>query len=235
MPINPIAASLVCYLELKYSELLELNRKFPKFLWEPLTRTGYSTLHLLPPNIADPFEEFCSWPNESRDRTFFQMTQRKRAAQIKIISNFNVSNLEKGVINVIKFETVKEFIEKIEELSMTPDCCFTVLYTVSIDTEQESPSPQIIKDVKEFIQYQQSLKLLPSVLINCPTPDWTRFSVSFSKGSEGEFRIRSHKNVYNGGLFEVDDWKEFNGGVTQLYSLKAELSYVIGITGKYGD
>lgn len=238
MPINPIAASLVCYVELKYSELVELNQKFPKFLLESLTQTGYSTLHLLPPNIKDPFEEFNSWPNESRDRTFFQMTQRRIAAQVNIIQNFDVSTLTKGIINVIKFENVKEFMENIQELSMTPDCCFTLLYVVSIDCSGDGDDgqfPLIIRDVKEFIEYQQSLKLKPSALINCPTPDWTRFGVSFSKGSQGEFRIRSHKNIYNRGLFDVDDWKEFNGGVTQLYSLKAELSYVIGITGKYGD
>ena len=232
MPINPIAASLLCYLELKYSEFLELNQQHPQFLWESLTRTGYSTLHLLPQGIQDPFEEFNSWPNESRDLAYFQMTQRRRAAEVKVIHLDEELELEKGVISVIKFKSIEEFKGKVEELSLTPDCCFTVLYIVTIENDNE---PSIMNNVKEFIEYQQSLKLMPSALINCTSPDWTRFAVSFSKGSQGEFRIRSSKNVYNGGLFDVSGWKEFNGGITQLYSLKSELSYVIGITGKYGD
>lgn len=230
MPINPIAASLVCYIELKYSELVTLNTRYPKLLWESLTRTGYSTLHLLPQGVKDPFEEFNSWPNESRDLAYFQMTQRRKAAEVRIISN-EVVVTERGVINVMKFKKVKEFIEKIEELSLTPDCCFTVLYVVV-----EADDSNLMKNVKEYIEYQQSLKLKPSSLLNCPSPDWTRFAVSFSKGSEGEFRIRSiESNEFEGGVFGVDEWKEFNGGITQLYSLKSELSYVIGITGKYGD
>lgn len=101
--------------------------------------------------------------------------------------------------------------------------------------QSASDNNSIMDNVKEFIEFQQSLKLKPSALINCPSPDWTRFAVSFSKGSAGEFRIRSSENIYEDGLFGTAGWKEFNGGVTQLYSLKAELSYVIGITGKYGD
>ena len=233
MPINPIATSLLCYVELKYSELISLNHKYPQFLWEPLTRTGYATLHLLPLDVKDPFKEFNSWPNESRDLAYFQMTQRRKAAEVKIIANDEGIELEKGVINVIKFRNVDEFIEKVEVLSLTPDCCFTVLYIV---TSENNEQPSILKEVKGFIEYQQSLKLKPSALINCSSPDWNRFAVSFSKGSQNEFRIRSSENVCNVGLFGIEAaWKEFNGGVTQLYSLKAELSYVIGITGKYGD
>lgn len=229
MPINPIAASFVCYIELQYSELVALNSRYPKFLWESLARTGYGTLHLLPQDIEDPFKEFNSWPNESRDLTFFQMTQRRKAAEVKLISNEHWE-LEKGVINVMKFKSVEEFIEKIDDLSLTPDCCFTVLYIV-----KDAYNSPVMKSVKEFIEYQQSLKLKPSALLNCASPDWTRFAVSFSKGSSSEFRVRSSENVNEDGLFGIEGWKEFNGAVTQLYSLKAELSYVIGITGKYGD
>lgn len=226
MPINPIAASLLCYIEMKYSELVELNKSFPKFMWQPLTCTGYSTLHLLPKDVTDPFEEFNSWPKESRDLAYFQMTQRRKAAEVKVIQAGEM--IEKGVISVIKFKSINEFVEKVEELSMTPDCCFTVLLVITEATA-------FTNNLKEFIEYQQSLKLKPSALLNCSSPDWTRLAVSFSKGSHGEFRIRSSSNSSYGGLFDLEGWKEFNGGITQLYTLKSELSYIIGITGKYGD
>lgn len=229
MPLNPIAASLLLYFELSYSELIELNDQYPRFLWDTLTRTGYSTLHLMPISIGDAFEEFNSWPKEGRDQTYFKMTQRRKAVTVKIIENTTDFKLEKGVISVIKFENVSDFIENAERLSQTPGCCFTVLYVV-----KAVPSDSIIEECKALLNRQLSLKLLPSALINCPSPDFSRFAVSFSKGSEGEFRIRPEDSP-GSGLFDLKGWRSFAGGMTQLYSLKAELSYVLGITGKYGD
>ena len=228
MPLNPIAASLLLYFELSYSQLLELNEHYPQFLWESLTQTGYSTFHLMP-RCQDAFEEFISWPREGRDQAYFKMTQRRKAAPVKIIKNTANLKLEKGVISVIKFENIDEFVENAERLSKTPDCCFTVLYVVS-----EVPSDSILEDCKALINRQLSLKLLPSALINCLSPDFSRFAVSFSKGSEGEFRLRPDDSP-GSGLFDLKGWRSFAGGMTQLYSLKAELSYVLGITGKYGD
>ena len=232
MPLNPIVPSLLLFHEVSQVELLELNEKYPKFLWETLTRTGYSTLHLMPKTFDDSFDEFNSWPQASRDLPYFQMTQRKKAVDVKLIKEYEIDNfsIEKGVINVIKFRNTLEFLEKAEILSSTPDCCFTVLLTVK-EVPETSP---VILSIKSFLDFQQSLKLSPSALVNCPSPDWTRYSVSISKGSDGEFRVRSEETNY--GLFgSAVNWRGFAGGITQLYSLKAELSYVIGITGKYGD
>ena len=229
MPLNPIAASLLLYFELDYSQLIELNEKYPQFLWESLTKTGYSTLHLMPTDCEDAFEEFNSWPKEGRDEIYFRMTQRKKAVPVKVINNDQ--DIEKGVVSVIKFENnVEEFIHKAEGLSQTPDCCFTVLYVVNNVPSDDS----ILKECKSLINRQLSLHLLPSALINCPSPDYSRFAVSFSKGSEGEFRVRPEEWP-GSGLFDLKGWRGFAGGITQLYSLKAELSNVLGITGKYGD
>ena len=229
MPINPIAASLLLYFEVNYSQLLELDEKYPKFLWDSLTRFGYSTLHLLPTDRRDAFEEFNSWPREGRDQTYFKMTQRRKAVPVKIIENWVEFQVEKGAVSVIKFENVDEFIRNAERLSQTSDCCFTVLYVVN-----NVPTDSILKECEALIDRQLSFNLLPSALINCPSPDYTRFAVSFSKGSEGEFRSRPVESP-GSGLFDVKGWRGFAGGITQLYSLKAELSYVLGITGKYGD
>jgi hypothetical protein len=229
MPLNPIAASLLLYFEVPYSKLLELNEKYPNFLLESLSKFGYSTLHLLPTDSRDAFEEFNSWPKEGRDQTYFKMTQRRKVVPVKIIENSSEFNLEKGVVSVIKFESVEDFIKDSERLSRTDDCCFTVLYVVN-----EVPTDSISKEFKALINRQLSLHLIPSALINCPSPDYSRFAISFSKGSEGEFRRRPIESP-GSGLFDVKGWRGFAGGITQLYSLKAELSYVLGITGKYGD
>ena len=159
------------------------------------------------------------------------MTQRRQAAPCKLlcdVGNEEIS-IEKGVINVIKFDSVEEFMKKAEALAMTPDCCFTVLYVVN-DVPEDSI---LIEESRSLFNFQESLGLLPSVFINCPNPNWTRFAVSCSKGSEGEFRIRTVGEA--SGLFDLRKWREFAGGWTQLYTLKAEISNVIGITGKYGD
>ena len=161
------------------------------------------------------------------------MTQKQEAAAVKVImmdEEYKDFKLENGVITVLKFNTLHEFMNK-TELVNTPNCCLTVLYTVNNVPEDSV----IIKEYKKLLNYQLDLDLKPSSLINCPNPDWTRFSVSFSKGSQGEFRIRNDSNSGGLGLFDLFRWKEFAGGWTQLYSLKAELSYVIGVTGKYGD
>lgn len=231
MPINPIAASLLLYFEISYNELLELNEAFPHFLKESLSEKGYFTLHLMPVGIDDPFEEFNSWPREDRDLIYFKMTQRRKAAACNLLTVEQVKEvpLQAGVINVIKFTSVKEFMQNAESLSRTPNCCFTVLYVVN-SVPKESV---LLEESRKLFDFQQSLCLLPSVFVNCTNPDWTRFAVSCSKGSEGEFRVRS---VGEGsGLFDLRKWREFAGGWTQLYTLKAELSNVIGITGKYGD
>lgn len=229
MPLNPIAASLLLYFEVSYSQLTELNEKYPNFLLESLTKFGYSTVHLMPTDSLNAFEEFISWPKEGRDQTYFKMTQRKKAVPVRIVECSLDIKLEKGVVSVIKFENVDEFIRNAERLSQTPDCCFTVLYVVN-----EVPENSISKEFQNLIDRQLSLHLLPSALINCPSPDYSRFAVSYSKGSAGEFRSRPIESPGNG-LFNLKGWRGFAGGITQLYSLKAELSYVLGITGKYGD
>ena len=229
MPLNPIAASLLLYFEVTYAELLELYEKYPNFLLASLTKFGYSTLHLMPTGCQDAFEEFNSWPKEGRDHTFFKMTQRRKAVSVKFLENSSDFDLEKGVLNVIKFNNVANFIEAAEKLSQTEDCCFTVLYVVN-----EVPVDSISSEFKALINRQLSMHLLPSALINCPRPDYSRFAVSFSKRSNGEFRSRPIESP-GSGLFDLKGWRGFAGGITQLYSLKAELSYVLGITGKYGD
>lgn len=234
MPLNPIVPSLVLYFELDHHELLQLNDIYPNFLSKELVDFGYGTLHLMPETVKDPFEEFISWPKEDRDLVYFCMTQKRNAAVVKIIptdeegKDFGIE-LESGVITVMKFKTVREFIAKAKGLAETPNCCFTVLFTIN-----KVPSDSLtIKEYQKLLNYQLSLNLKPSSLINCPNPDWTRFSVSFSKGSQGEFRIRKDSSGF--GLFDLSKLDNFSGGWTQLYSLKAELSYVIGVTGKYGD
>lgn len=231
MPINPIAASLLLYLELSYSELIELNTRFPEFMNSCLTRNGYSTLHLMPESCTDAFEEFNSWPKEGRDLVYFRMTQRRKAVPVKIVENDDNLSLEKGVVSVLKFESTEEFMKEAEKLSHTSDCCFTVLLVVN----QVPSVGSILNECKQFLEFQQSLHLKPSALINCPSPSWTQFAVSFSRGSEGEFRIASSEYSRKTGLFDLSSWRRFPGGITQLYSLKAELSNVLGITGKYGD
>lgn len=234
MPINPIAASLLLYLELPYSALIRLNEQFPDFLNSSLTRTGYSTLHLLPELCEDAFEEFNSWPKEGRDLVYFQMTQRRKAVPVKVIEDTldEEIHLEKGVVSVLKFETVNAFMNRAERLSQTSDCCFTVLLVINqVPTE----GPSVLAECRQFIKFQESLRLKPSALINCPSPSWSRFAFSFSRGSEGEFRIAPAAYSSQRGLFDLSHWRAFPGGITQLYSLKAELSYVLGITGNYGD
>ena len=234
MPLNPIVPSLVLYFELDHHELSQLNEIYTNFLGKELANSGYGTLHLMPETVKDPFEEFISWPKEDRDQVYFCMTQKRKAAMIKVIQteeegkDFEVE-LESGVITVMKYKTVHEFIAKAKRLAETPNCCFTVLFTIN-----KVPSDSVtIKEYQKLLNYQLSLNLKPSYLINCPNPDWTRFSVSFSKGSQGEFRIRKDSSDF--GLFDLSKLHKFCGGLTQLYSLKAELSYVIGVTGKYGD
>lgn len=229
MPINPVVPSLVVYFEVDYTELIELNHKYPQFLHESLTKTGYSTLHLLPKDVSDAFAEFDSWPRPDRDLIYFKMTQKRQHAPSRILNNVTeAADLQKGVINVVKFSSAEAFMQQAETLAAIPDCCFTVLYVIN-------KCEDLSKDIKSFIDFQLSLQLVPSALRNCPEPDWNRLAVSFSRGSSGEFRVRPAIHSTECGLFGLEKWRGFPGGITQLYSLKAELSSIIGITGKYGD
>lgn len=233
MPPILLTSSLILYFELSYSELLELNHKYPLFLSEKLVNPGYSTLHLIPSTVENPLDELLSWPRPDRDHYFTAMTQRKQAAPVTIIPETDQIDNNKsdiGTITVKKFGSVDEFIQTLSTYPFEQAGCVTVLFTVKHVPE----STEIISETRELFQKQLGLGLRPSALpsqTDYSTIDWTRFAVSCSWGSAGEFRADSRR----GGIFDLSNWSRFAGGWTQLHHLKAELSNVIGITGKYGD